>query len=68
MDLPTFIRKLGVEKSAILFDEDPRTIKSWLHGERLPRPATGWKIDERTKGHPLGRVRFPDIYASERAQ
>lgn len=64
MDLPTFIRSLGIEEAAALFDETPRAVKSWLHGERRPRPDTARKIVEKSKG----RVRLEGIYSQERTQ
>jgi hypothetical protein len=48
--LSTFIRKLGVSRSAQLFDEKERTVKSWLHGERRPRPHKVKKILRKSKG------------------
>jgi hypothetical protein len=42
-DLPSFIRSLGVEKAAELFEETPRAVKGWLYGERRPRPKTAKK-------------------------
>lgn len=62
MDLPGFIRKVGVDESAALFNETPRQIKAWLYGERVPRPKKALLIEERTKNHPAGRVRFTEIY------
>lgn len=58
MDLPTYIRSIGVDKAAELFEESPRAIKGWLYGERRPRPAKAEKIVQRTKG----RVTFKGIY------
>lgn len=58
MDLPTFIRDLGVKKAASLFNEKPRTVMAWMYRERYPRPETGQKIVEKTKG----RVTFAGIY------
>lgn len=48
-DLPSFIRSLGVDKAAELFDETPRTVRGWMYGERTPRPRTAVKLIERTK-------------------
>jgi hypothetical protein len=48
--LSGFIRKLGVSRSAQLFDEEERTVKSWLYGERRPRPHKVKKILRRAKG------------------
>lgn len=62
-DLPTFIRKIGVDKAAELFDEKPRTVMAWMYQERLPRPETAQKLVERSKGE----VTFASIYG-ERAQ
>lgn len=62
MDLPTFIRSLGVEKSAQLFDATPRQVKGWLYGERRPRPIHAEKIVQRTKG----KVSFAGIYGEPR--
>lgn len=58
MDLPTFIRSLGVDEAAVLFDEKPRTVKAWMNRERFPRPHKARKIVDRSKG----RVRFDGIY------
>lgn len=58
MDLPTYIRSIGVEKAAELFDETPRAVRGWMYGERRPRPAKARKIVERTRG----RVSFAGIY------
>lgn len=58
MDLPSFIRSLGVEKAAVLLDESPRAVKGWMYGERRPRPAKARKIVARSKG----RVTFASIY------
>ena len=58
MDLPSFIRSLGVDKAAVLFDEKPRTVMGWMYGERRPRPHTARKIVERTKG----KVSLAHIY------
>lgn len=60
MDLPTFIRTLGVEKSAALFDASERQVKGWLYGERKPRPEHAQKIIERTRG----KVTLSGIYGS----
>jgi hypothetical protein len=49
-DLPTFIRNLGVEKAAELFDESPRAVKGWLYRERVPRPAKAKKLVEKSRG------------------
>ena len=58
MDLPTFIRTIGVDNAAQLFGEKPRTVEAWMYGERTPRPETGRKIVEKTNG----RVTFAGIY------
>lgn len=56
--LPAFIRDVGVDKAAMLFGEKPRTVESWLYGERMPRKQTAQKIVDRTKG----KVTFAGIY------
>jgi hypothetical protein len=58
MDLPTFIKTLGVDNAAALFEEKPRTVMAWMYRERFPRPSTGKKIVERTKG----KVTYAGIY------
>lgn len=58
MDLPSFIRSLGVDKAAELFDESPRAVRGWMYGERVPRPAKAKKIVQRSKG----RVTLATIY------
>lgn len=63
MDLPAFIRSIGVDQAAELFDETPRTVESWMYGERTPRPATARKIVERTRG----AVPFEGCYAARAA-
>jgi hypothetical protein len=50
MSLSAFIRTIGVDKAAELFDEKPRTVMGWLYGERLPRPHTAKKLVERARG------------------
>lgn len=61
MDLPSFIRSLGVEKSAMLFDATERQVKGWLYGERRPRPRDAQKIIERTRG----KVTLAGIYGQQ---
>ena len=63
MDLPSFITKLGVNEAAEFFGETTRTIRAWKHRERYPKPRKALEIEERTKGHPIGRVRVSEIYA-----
>lgn len=63
MDLPSFIRKAGIDKCCELFDARPGAVKGWLYGERFPRPKKGRYIEEQTRNHPVGRVRFSEIYA-----
>lgn len=58
MDLPSFIRSLGVKESAALFEATPRQVKGWLYGERRPRPKDAQKIIERTRG----KVSLSGIY------
>lgn len=60
MDLPSYIRSIGLDKAAELFDETPRAVKGWMYGERRPRPAKARKIVERTKG----RVSYASIYGA----
>lgn len=50
MDLPSFIKSLGVDKAAELFEESPRAVRGWMYGERRPRPVTAQKIVERSRG------------------
>lgn len=58
MDLPTFIRTLGVDKAAELFEVKPRQVTAWMYGERKPRPKDALRIERATKG----KVRFEEIY------
>lgn len=58
-ELSTFIRSLGVDKAAELFEESPRAVKGWLYGERTPRKDTAQKIIKRSRG----RVTLAGIYA-----
>ena len=65
MDLPSFIRSLApgdvlvaIDKASELFGEKPGTVKSWLYGERTPRPRTAHKIVARAEG----RLSFEDCY------
>lgn len=60
MDLPAFIRSIGVEQAAELFDMTPRAIRAWRDGERIPRPAKAREIVERSKG----RVTLATIYGA----
>jgi hypothetical protein len=48
MDLPSFIRSVGIDAAAALLEERPATVKSWLYGERYPRHTKAPKIIERT--------------------
>lgn len=61
MDLPKFIRGLGVKESAELFDATERQVKGWLYGERRPRPKKAQLIIERTKG----KVTLSGIYGAQ---
>lgn len=61
MDLPSFIRSLGVEKAAALFGKKPRQVTSWMYGERLPRPSDALMIERVSKG----KVRMADIYRTQ---
>jgi hypothetical protein len=61
--LPEFIASMGDDKAAALFDEPVRTVMSWRHGARRPRPAKAQKIVERSEG----KVTFADIYAERAA-
>ena len=58
MNLPDYIREIGSDKAAKLFDETPRAIKGWLYRERTPRRETAQKIVKASKG----KVSFADIY------
>lgn len=58
MNLSDYIREIGPEKAAKLFDESPRAVKGWLYNERTPRRETAQKIVKASKG----RVSFADIY------
>lgn len=61
--LPSFIRSVGIDKSAKLFKVPERQVRAWLYSERLPRPAKGLFIERVTARHPAGPVRFVDIYS-----
>jgi hypothetical protein len=57
MDLPSYIREIGIEAAATLFEVSPHTAKAWMYRERFPRPAKGRLIVERTKGKvPLAKI------------
>lgn len=58
MDLPSYIRSLGVDKFAEQFGESPRAVKGWLYGERLPRKESAAKIVAGARG----KVTFESIY------
>lgn len=58
MELSAFIRDIGIDKAAVLLDETPRTVKSWMYRERRPRPEKAPEIVRRTRG----RVQFHEIY------
>lgn len=68
MDLPSFIRKVGVDECATLFDAKPGAVKAWMYGERIPKRKNAKLIEERTKDHPAGRVRIQDIYRESQPQ
>lgn len=59
MDLPEFIKSVGVQRAAELFEVRPRQVQAWLYRERKPRPKVALQIERVTKG----KVRFSDIYA-----
>lgn len=69
MDLPAFIRSLApgvpeaINRASELFDERPGTVKAWLYGERVPRPAKAPKLIERSRG----KVTWAGIYGERRA-
>ena len=58
MNLPDYIRMIGSEKAAELFEESPRAVKGWLYRERYPRPETAQKIVKRSRG----KVSMAEIY------
>ena len=47
----------GVASAAALLDENPRTVASWVYGEKMPKPATAHKITR------LTGVDFNGVYA-----
>lgn len=51
--------KGGIPQAAELLKETPRTVKSWVYGEKLPKPQTACKIVKLTKGV----VDYNGIYA-----
>ncbi|HSW83483.1 MAG TPA: hypothetical protein VLH12_08415 [Usitatibacter sp.] len=63
LDLSTFIRRLGVPEAAKLFGVSEHTAKSWLYGERRPRPETALKIVEATASHPVGTVSLAGCFS-----
>lgn len=58
MDLPSYIRKLGVDEASALFEEKPRTVRAWMYRERFPKKHSAKKIVERTRG----KVTYEGIY------
>lgn len=36
--LPEYIRRVGIEQAAVLWDCKKRTVESWMRKERYPRP------------------------------
>jgi hypothetical protein len=60
MDLPSYIRSVGVERFAEQFGESRRAVRGWMYGERLPRKETAAKI---VKGAG-GKVTWASIYGS----
>ncbi|MGL4755347.1 MAG: hypothetical protein ACRCXB_23550 [Aeromonadaceae bacterium] len=42
--------KGGIDLAAGLLKEQPRTVKSWYYGEKMPKPSTACKIVKLTKG------------------
>lgn len=59
MDLAAYIKAVGDEEAARLFDVPLRTVASWKYGEKTPRPKKAIEIERVTKG----KVRFTEIYA-----
>lgn len=49
----------GVAKAAEKLKEETRTVKSWMYGEKLPKPLTAARIVKMTKG----LVDYNGIYA-----
>lgn len=59
MDLKTFIERLGDERAAVVLKSNPRTVRSWRLGERVPKPIKAQEIESLTKR----KVRFQECYA-----
>lgn len=53
-----FLKKIGDERAAELFDVTPRAAMSWRLNDRTPRPAKAKQIVERTNG----KIKLTDIY------
>lgn len=61
MDLPAFIRSRGLDALASRLGVSRFAVKSWLYGERLPRPETAQKIIRESRG----RVTMDAIYGEQ---
>ena len=62
MTLSDFVREYGLDHAARLFGVKPRTIESYIRGERRPRPDNALAFCERTKG----QVSFSELYGQSR--
>lgn len=58
MNLPDYIKAIGHEAAAQLFDVSKWTVKSWRFRERTPRPDKAREIQRITRG----RVSVAEIY------
>lgn len=61
MQLKQYIREVGYKKAAELFDVPQRTVEGWARGQRQPRPAKAWEIEDTTHGV----VKFAECYPRE---
>lgn len=50
----------GPAKAAVLLKENPRTVWSWVRGEKIPKPQTAQRITKLTKGE----LDYNRIYAT----
>lgn len=60
--LPEFIRALGDDAAASLFQITPRAVAAYRRGERVPRRSVALRIVAMTADHPDGPVSWAGIY------
>jgi len=68
LTLPQFIKVIGVEVAAEMFNVSPATANSWKIRRRYPRPEKADLIVRVTKDHPLGPIDYESIYKIERPE